>query len=258
MTRMPKIFWVLILLAMAGLVVAGWVSGASPSGTAEITYPRDYERVSGTIEIQGTATGESFDYYKLEYGVGTRPSAWIFIAGPFQTPVTAGKLGTWDTTTVYDGYYTLRLVVVDNVGNFTTATARVIVENDKPNPEAVAQYPRRGCQACHKPPYTLQYEALSRGSADHPSVPSDATVELCLTCHASAENGKGAAAPTSLRDILHPSHMFSEHFIENYKGNCFTCHNVEYDGSFVLLDEKVETNDKGVPKVVPIPGTISP
>ncbi len=90
---------------------------------------------------------------------------------------------------------------------------------------------------------------------------ADVSVATCLQCHApgsGARAGKGVAAPYALRDIVHPAHMGSHHFRENYMGSCFTCHNVDGQGIFELLSEKVEVNSKGVPEVVPIPGALPP
>jgi hypothetical protein len=136
---------------------------------------------------------------------------------------------------------------------------------------------RRGCPACHVlvdpavGKYTLSYEAEERAKArglEHPSVAPDGTkmgptddvnVTVCLQCHASgtgAQAGKGVSAPISLRDIVHPAHMFSGFFTLHYSGNCFSCHNINGAGDWELLTENVTVNDKGVPdpSQLPIPG----
>jgi hypothetical protein len=134
---------------------------------------------------------------------------------------------------------------------------------------------RRGCPACHvlvddaTGRYTLAFEAHERAEAaggEHPDVAPDGTsitatddvsVTVCLQCHAAGTGsraGKGVIAPLALRDIVHPAHMFSTTFKGHYGGNCFTCHNVNTDGEWELLTEKVEVNEKGVPQVIPIPG----
>ncbi|MHB0868614.1 MAG: hypothetical protein ACYC5J_04070 [Chloroflexota bacterium] len=150
---------------------------------------------------------------------------------------------------------------------------------------AAAGGPRRGCQACHAladretGKYTLAYEAHERVEVDygrdHPTVAPDGTSikptdqtgpEVCLLCHkpgTGAREGRGAFAPITLRDIVHPAHLFSETFVEHYGGGCFTCHNVRGDGTFELLGGKVEVNEKGVPRSLlsgkgSIPGSIAP
>jgi hypothetical protein len=142
-----------------------------------------------------------------------------------------------------------------------------------PSLEAV----NRGCPACHvlvdpeTGAYTLPYEAHERVEArgrDHPNAAPDGTslapteevnVTVCLQCHAAGtgdREGKGAVAPLSLRDIVHPAHMSSQIFKLHYGGSCFTCHNVDAEGQFELLTQAVDVNEKGVPNPdkLPIPG----
>ncbi len=85
--------------------------------------------------------------------------------------------------------------------------------------------------------YTLAYEANSN-YAGHNFDPlgEPKTLNDCLACHAvgtGARAGKGSVAPKSLRDIVHPRHVGSPHFMvmlegdeEERPGNCFTCHEV--------------------------------
>jgi hypothetical protein len=140
---------------------------------------------------------------------------------------------------------------------------------------------RRGCPACHRlvepdtGKYTLGFEAHERAEARgerHPNKAPDGTaigptdepsVSVCLTCHGpSAVERLGAdrASPLSMSDIAHPSHLFSEIFLSEYRGNCMSCHNVSEDGAWQLLSEAVEVNEKGVPSPdqVPIPGLLDP
>lgn len=139
---------------------------------------------------------------------------------------------------------------------------------------------RRGCPACHllvdqeTGKYTLPYEAMERAEArgeEHPETAPDGTaigpkddvsVTVCLQCHAPGSGdraGMGVVAPLSLRDIVHPAHMGSQYFKLHYGGNCFTCHNVNGDGGWDLLTEKVDVNEKGVPNPenLPIPGALT-
>ncbi len=140
--------------------------------------------------------------------------------------------------------------------------------------------PRRGCTACHVPggidadgKYSLLWEAKERAAAaspaqQHPLATRDGTpltyqssVEACLTCHRPGTDdraGRGASAPLALRDIVHPAHMYSTPFKEEYNGSCFTCHNVAGDGTWELLSQKVDVNEKGVPARGPIPGALRP
>lgn len=147
---------------------------------------------------------------------------------------------------------------------------------------AAIQFPaldevRRGCPACHvlvdpaTGGYTLPFEAHERAEArgeEHPEVAPDGTslavteevnVRTCLLCHAAGtgdRKGRGVVAPLMLRDIVHPAHMNSQFFKLHYGGNCFSCHNINGQGAWELLTEKVDVNEKGVPndELIPIPG----
>ncbi|MHB0987998.1 MAG: hypothetical protein ACYC3P_04935, partial [Bellilinea sp.] len=119
----------------------------------------------------------------------------------------------------------------------------------------------------------LPFEAVERVEArgrEHPEVSLDGTpigpkddvrVTVCLQCHAAGSGdraGMGVIAPLSLRDIVHPAHMASQYFKLHYGGSCFTCHNVNGEGAWELLTEKVDVNEKGVPNpdFLPILGAI--
>ena len=97
-----------------------------PTRCAQITSPSSGAALRGTIQIRGTADSDRLAYYKLEL----RPEGdqtWGFLAR-FGQPVTDGVLMTWDTTTVSPGAYRLRLVVVDETGNYPEpCEMRVIV-----------------------------------------------------------------------------------------------------------------------------------
>ena len=83
-----------------------------------ITYPPPNATLSGVVNILGTATLPNFQFYKVEYGFGTRPTEWISIEGVAREPVTDGVLVTWDTRALPAGSYVLRLTLVDITANY--------------------------------------------------------------------------------------------------------------------------------------------
>jgi len=126
----------------------------------------------------------------------------------------------------------------------------------------------RGCPACHvkiseEKNYSLGNEAVNASKKHPKESPSGETLDentkvgACLECHAAAKNGKGNKSPISLRDLVHPAHMFSPTFGDKLNGDCFSCHNVTASGEFNLLGEKLKTNEKGIPEEIPIPGAIT-
>lgn len=90
---------------------------ACPNPGVSLTYPTTRAQLKGVVPISGTASIERFQYYKLEMGIGSNPSEWSYLMSG-QTPVVKGLLGHWDTGPLPAGEYSLRLVVVDQTGNF--------------------------------------------------------------------------------------------------------------------------------------------
>jgi len=96
-----------------------------PDARARITSPGIDAEVRGGVEVWGSASIPDFDYYKLEFGKGYRPSTWSLIGDLQQDPVSDGLLGVWDSSPFARGVYTLRLVVVDRTGNYKECQTRV-------------------------------------------------------------------------------------------------------------------------------------
>ena len=87
-----------------------------PNPSARITSPQSGATLQGTVQIQGSANMDLFAYYKFEIWLDGA-QVWGFMAS-FEKPVINGVLMNWDTTTVTPGDYRLRLVVVDQTGNY--------------------------------------------------------------------------------------------------------------------------------------------
>jgi len=98
---------------------------------ANITYPTVNAKLDGwgTTFIKGTAAIPNFWYYKLEFGWGEKPIEWHLIKELHYQPVVRGILGYWNTGALPEGVYILRLVVVDNTGNYPQpCQVRVIID----------------------------------------------------------------------------------------------------------------------------------
>jgi hypothetical protein len=93
---------------------------------AVITSPGINATVSGMVPILGTATHESLQYYKLEYGVGANPEVWSYFDGG-DRPVQGGRLGTLNASALAPGTYAIRVVVVDKTGNFVNPPCQTVV-----------------------------------------------------------------------------------------------------------------------------------
>jgi hypothetical protein len=101
-----------------------------PNPLARLTAPVQDAGVSGAVQVLGTANVEDFQYYKVEYEVADSPGQWALITDLRYSPVAGGLLDVWDTTAFPDGAYRLRLIVVDQTGNYPEpCQVRVTINN---------------------------------------------------------------------------------------------------------------------------------
>ena len=115
----------------AAAAPAGWLT-TSDRGMVGISAPAAGAALSGSVDIEGTAQSNNFNYYKVEYSIDEGAN-WLVLAEEYKmkTQVADGVLDTWDTTMVDNGAYWLRAVVVDNTGNFVASNpVAVTVAND--------------------------------------------------------------------------------------------------------------------------------
>ena len=99
-----------------------------PDPRAMITSPGLNQRISGMVPIMGTAFSDKFQYYKLEFGAGANPAVWSYFAGG-EKPVRGGQLGTLNSGALAPGPYTIRVIVVDNTGNYAPPCQTVAIIN---------------------------------------------------------------------------------------------------------------------------------
>jgi hypothetical protein len=94
------------------------VAPSCPDQRALLIRPGENEVISGDFNVIGSATHESFHFYKIEAAAGADAAGgWQYIGGG-QSPVTSGFLTTVNTRSLTNGVWTLQLVVVDQIGNF--------------------------------------------------------------------------------------------------------------------------------------------
>jgi len=107
---------------VVGMVVALILLAGGPPGRAApplqaravITYPANGMTISGVVDVTGIATHPNLNFYQVRYAAGPEPTAdsqWVDFAIVQAKPVENDVLGSWDTTTVPDGQYTLALAV---------------------------------------------------------------------------------------------------------------------------------------------------
>ena len=92
----------------------------------EITSPAMFTQIAGRVTVRGSAAGDGFTHYRLQYGQGLNPTSWVLIGENSSTPVIDGILGEWDTTGL-EGLYALQLVLVYEDGRLETTAVQVEV-----------------------------------------------------------------------------------------------------------------------------------
>ncbi len=95
--------------------------------TANITAPKLFAEVSEVVKIIGTASGENFDYYRVQVGKGLNPTEWIQLGSDAIAPVESGVLAEWDTKGL-SGLYAIQLLVVRSDQIVNTAVIQVTIK----------------------------------------------------------------------------------------------------------------------------------
>jgi membrane peptidoglycan carboxypeptidase len=103
------------------------IQSLPPLPGVDIASPEMFAEVNGKVQVTGTASGKDFLFYRLQYGQGLNPQAWVQIGDDSTTPITDGLLGEWDVSTL-EGMYVLQLQVVRLDQSLETDTVVVTVK----------------------------------------------------------------------------------------------------------------------------------
>jgi hypothetical protein len=162
-----KIRWFIftLLIFLVAMTVQAQTS-PTPTATPEnpnatITWPPPVYVLRGQFQIRGSANLPNMSGYFIEYrplGSDLNPTApdapWLPATLPNKAAIQDDVLGTWDTATVPDGIYELRLTVNVTGGQPVSALiSPVRVEN---NPPPFAQIPTQAATEAVLPTATLQ------------------------------------------------------------------------------------------------------
>jgi hypothetical protein len=116
MTRIIKLLLLVPFLA-ALIAVRPVVAQEQPA----ILSPQQGQVVQGVVTILGSSNESGFGSSEIDFGyAGDTTGTWFLIAKGSQ-PVDSNTLATWDTTTITDGNYDLRLRVTLSDGTYLDA-----------------------------------------------------------------------------------------------------------------------------------------
>ena len=103
---------------------------AQTSPPVAITSPAPEEVLRGPVTITGKVDVPSFVSAQLDFAYASNPTNTWFIIQTFVPPLVDSTLATWDTTSITDGDYILRLRVNLEDGTSQEVTVPVKIGND--------------------------------------------------------------------------------------------------------------------------------
>lgn len=107
----------------------------SPAG---ISAPQSGDVIRGQVEIAGNMTVPNFSSAALEFKYASDSADNWFTIQTFPQPVADSALAVWDTTTLTDGDYDLRLRIFLIDGTFQDVTISDLkIRNDTPEPTEI-------------------------------------------------------------------------------------------------------------------------
>jgi hypothetical protein len=114
--------------------------------SASIDAPVPGQAVQGSVIIHGNTGTEVFQSYEVDFSYVDDPTQTWFLIQESTTPIQNGVLAVWDTTTITDGEYTLRLLIsladgsqMEVVVNDLRVRNYTPIETDTPTPTQPTQ-----------------------------------------------------------------------------------------------------------------------
>lgn len=179
-----------ILLLLFVLLIPAHAVAQGGSG---ISYPPETELLRGTIQIRGTANHP--DFWKYELAAASAGTQNWFNIGVSETPVNNGVLGAWDTRSVSDGPYTIRLRIVKHDGNYDEfLVQRVQVGNAGPPPTpTLSETPTPTITPTPKPPTATPVVLTPEIPTPTPAPTNTPSVDVAVAPGQDDESGGGAS-----------------------------------------------------------------
>lgn len=145
--RMLAVGIALALVAILFTLNSPGLAAPQLQARSVIAYPTDGMTVSGPVNITGIATHPNLRFYQMRYAAGPQPasdSQWVDFAIVEGAQVENDVLGTWDTTVLPDGLYTLALAVWgldDTASPYVFFVTNLTVNNAEPVPTPTSEPP---------------------------------------------------------------------------------------------------------------------
>ncbi|MFX0203605.1 MAG: Loki-CTERM sorting domain-containing protein, partial [Candidatus Hodarchaeota archaeon] len=126
--------WGMLSTLQDGLTYFSYTVGDYTNPNLSITAPSEGAEISGTVDIEVTATDDASGMNRVEFSIGG-----TLVNTDSSTPYSYA----WDSTTVADGGYRISISAFDNVGNEEVASILITVNNagTLPPPPPIPGFP---------------------------------------------------------------------------------------------------------------------
>jgi len=104
---------------------------------ARIIEPQIFAHVHGQVVFQGSASGDNFQFYRMQVGQGVNPREWLQVGPDHDKPIENGILETWDTQEL-SGLYSIQLLVVRKDQRVERVVTQVTIDNTPPEVSILA------------------------------------------------------------------------------------------------------------------------
>lgn len=117
-----------LLLIFASFFLLAPSAAVAPA--VEISSPQAGQVLQGNVKITGTVLGQGFVSGEVFYAYAQSENATWFLIGSFTQPVANETMAVWDTSTISDGDYQIKVMVkYQNGGTKETILNPVLVRN---------------------------------------------------------------------------------------------------------------------------------
>jgi hypothetical protein len=123
-----------LFAVIVGLALIPSVVMAQGATSPVITAPTAGQILRGQVSITGTTDIPNFASAELDFTYASDSTGSWFLIQALSQPVANSAISTWDTTSISDGDYVLRLRVTLQDGSTQDATVKVKVQNQAPPP----------------------------------------------------------------------------------------------------------------------------
>lgn len=154
-----------------------------------ITSPVEGSLLQGIVQIDGSSAIEGFRQAEISFAYQSDPTNTWFLVQQAAEPVKDGRLANWDTTTISDGNYRLRLqVTLQNGQMVESVVSGLRVRNYTQIDAGPTQEGAGGMRASQTPAATTQ-AGLEQGLASPTGLPTNPAMLTPQQLAVSAERG---------------------------------------------------------------------